>query len=129
MGLDMYLYAIKKEEDHFNEDNFFEISYWRKVNQIRDWFVRNLKFGREENCGYYKVTKEQLIKLQEDCKTVLNNHDLAQEIMPTSMGFFFGSTEYDEYCFDKLDLTIGYINDILEKVDFDIFDVYYSEWY
>lgn len=131
MGLNIYLYAVNKKEEEIDCDNvqIYELAYLRKANQIRNLFIQNLNFEYNEYCGHYKVTKEQLINLKEDCLTILNNHELAQEIMPISTGFFFGSSEYNEYYFDQLDMTVDIIDDILNKIDFNIFNVYYTEWY
>lgn len=126
MGLDMYLYMKNKNEER---GEMHEIMHWRKANQIRNWFLHNLdNFDYDDDCGYYEVTKEQLIALKEDCLTVLNDHS-AVDIMPTLDGFFFGSTEYDEWYFSQLKYTVERIEEILELLDFNEFDVYYSEWY
>ena len=55
MGLDMYLIRGTWEDDHE------EVGYWRKANQIHKWFVDNVQDGVDD-CGEYKVTKEQLIE-------------------------------------------------------------------
>ena len=70
MGLDMMLI-------HGTEGN--EIGYWRKANAIHKWFVDNVQNGVDD-CGEYKVTKEQLIQLHNACNDVLNNHSLAESL-------------------------------------------------
>jgi len=42
----------------------FPMGYWRKANQIHQWFVDNVQDG-EDNCGSYYVTREQLEELKE----------------------------------------------------------------
>ena len=51
---------------------FDEIGYWRKANQIHNWFVENVQ-GGEDDCGTYPVSKEQLEELLEKCEYVLDN--------------------------------------------------------
>ncbi len=58
MGLDMYLMNVRNEEK-IKAENFIEVGYWRKANQIHNWFVKNVQ-GGVDDCGYYGVTKEKL---------------------------------------------------------------------
>ena len=103
----------------------FPMGYWRKANQIHNWFVQNVQDG-EDNCGSYYVTREQLEQLKETCIEVLANKELAEDLLPTGAGFFFGSTTYDEYYYGDLNDTIGIITRCLES-KFDGFE-YQSSW-
>jgi hypothetical protein len=63
-----------------------------------------------------------LIKIKEDNK-------LASELLPTTSGFFFGNTEYDEWYFKDVETTIEILEDLFkEKGDRGRFsgDFYYS---
>lgn len=120
MGLDQYLYGKKN-----NIGIEVEIGYWRKSNHIHKWFVDNIQDGID-NCASYTVSKEQLIELKEVCQQVLDNKELAEELLPTQNGFFFGSTEYGEYYFEELKDTIEIIDKAL-SLDYDYF-VYHSSW-
>lgn len=103
----------------------FPMGYWRKANQIHNWFVINVQDG-EDNCGSYYVSREHLEELKEVCINVLANPEMAEELLPTGSGFFFGSTEYDEYYFQDLNHTVGIITRCLES-KFDYFE-YQSSW-
>ncbi len=103
----------------------FPMGYWRKANQIHNWFVENVQDG-EDNCGSYYVSREQLEELKELCIQVLANKELAEDLLPTGAGFFFGSTTYDEYYYGDLNDTIGIITRCLES-KFDSFE-YQSSW-
>ena len=46
-----------------------EVGYWRKANQIHNWFVNNVQNGVDD-CGRYEVTKDDLQKLLTICKKV-----------------------------------------------------------
>lgn len=147
MGLDMYLYkktyiganyehncisgtlALKRQEEPINV-NINKIvyiienqAYWRKANQIHHWFVQNVQ-GGEDDCKPYEVSGEQLLELVELCKKVLADHSLAEELLPTYEGFFFGNYEYDEDYFYDLQNTVNQLSDI----DSDSYYEYDSSW-
>ena len=49
--------------------------------------------------------------------------------MPATDGFFFGSTDYDEYYLDDLRRTFEICESVLDTTDFDKQMVYYcSSW-
>ena len=121
-------YILQKEEPVYIVEGDYEIAYWRKANQIRQWFVNHIKeFDPSDNGGYYRVTKELLIELINDCQTVVDNHSKADEVMPSSSGFFFGGTEYDEWYFDCLENTITKLLKVISETDWDNEIVFYTE--
>jgi hypothetical protein len=154
MGLDMYLTKetyIGAEYAHRQIDgtifitkegkripiNFNQISeitesvaYWRKANAIHKWFVDNVQEGQDD-CGKYRVTIEQLKQLVKICKTVLKDHSKAGELLPPQSGFFFGSTDIDEWYFEDLKSTIKQLTPIIKDYpseDFDVTIYYQSSW-
>lgn len=149
MGLDMYLKGSfyignKHSEDKLIVDGGelklpalieevrFRVGYWRKANQIHQWFVENVQDGEDE-CKEYYVPFNKLMELKEKVVGILgedNWEDKAEEELPTQDGFFFGSTIYDDdYRSDLLDTL-----DILNKVEqihknFENVDFYYrASW-
>ena len=125
------------------------IAYWRKANAIHQWFVDNTQNGIDEcqtteitkeqledllnvatkvcqSCelvegkvinGYtYKDGKETPI--YEDGKLIADS-SVAEELLPTTSGFFFGSTEYDQWYLNNIKETIRQITKILNTTDFD----------
>ena len=116
MGLDMYL-----------EKDGKEVAYWRKSNQIHNWFVENIQNGNDD-CGTYPVTIEQLKELKELCERVINNHDLATELLPTVNGFFFGGTNYDEYYFDDVEHSLSKLDKVINNYTSDDLLTYTSSW-
>lgn len=158
MGLDMYLYKrhyIEANYEHRNVTGNVEIKigdkpvkidfkkissitenagYWRKANHIHAWFVANVQKGVDD-CGDYDVSQEQLEKLLSDCKAVLaskGKKEVAEEVMPTKGGFFFGGTDYDEYYYKDCEETIAIVEAILKEktpegyLPFDV--IYSSSW-
>ena len=87
-----------------------EMGYWRKSNQIHAWFVENVQDG-EDDCQPHRVSREQLQELMGIVDSILvayGEGDLAagtekaEELLPTIGGFFFGSTDYNEWYFNDL---------------------------
>lgn len=100
--------------------------YWRKANHIHRWFVENVQSG-EDDCHEYFVTKEQLLKLLETCHRVKNNPQLAEELLPTASGFFFGDTNYTQSYIDDIDDTIALLEDAVTYDDNSEF-YYKASW-
>jgi len=103
--------------------------YWRKANHIHNWFVQNCQDG-EDNCQESNVSKEQLKELLKTCKEVLADRSKAEELLPTGAGFFFGSTDYDEYYFGDIQETIEAIEPLIAEMEenYNIEAVYQASW-
>jgi hypothetical protein len=185
MGLDMYLYAEAYTSQYSSEDLNkeirklfskhvtditlgsisvrFEVGYWRKANQIHNWFVQNCQDGIDE-CKESYVSRshlEELLKICEEVKASLEltpgkvndghtmeddgkggynqvpilvdgmkvvNPDRALELLPPSQGFFFGSSDIDEYYAQDIDDTIEILTKAL-ALDSSLFEFSYrASW-
>jgi hypothetical protein len=105
-----------------------QVGYWRKENAIHDWFVQNCQDGNDD-CRESPVTREQLAELRELCEKVLADNSLASDLLPTCEGFFFGTTDYDEWYFAGLRDTVEIVNTVLNDKGYDNFEFYYqSSW-
>lgn len=60
---------------------------------------------------------------------VLCNHDLANELLPTADGFFFGGTEYGASYLNQLQFTADMTAQILKETNFKVEDIIYFEWW
>jgi len=155
MGLDMYLSAKKymsryfdatdtekiasinelfgvegdEDGDYGAQEVTFRIAYWRKANAIHQWFVDNVQEGTDD-CGEYHVSREQLKQLMELCEQIIAKPKLARELLPTQNGFFFGSTNYDDWYLQDVSHTAERIKKILNDPAFGKgVDFYYqSSW-
>ena len=88
---------IKKWFDYFLETYYKDSdAYFRKVNFLYRYFEDKL----EDECCF--VTKSELEDVIDRCDKVLADNSLCSELLPTRSGFFFGSTEYDEWYFNDL---------------------------
>jgi len=97
----------------------YEVGYWRKANHIHNWFIQNCADRDEcgdpiDDCRPIEITVDKLEELLETCKKVSADHSLASSLLPTQRGFFFGSTEYDEYYFKDIEDTIEIIEPVLK---------------
>ena len=155
MGLDMYLTAEKyisaydfasddaketyrKISEAVGADEFRDkdtptmhvkmtVGYWRKANQIHSWFVRNVQDGVDE-CQESYVSIEQLDELRETCLAVLADTSKAGELLPPQSGFFFGSTDIDDWYLGDLHHTVKMIDRIKEHLPEDWSINYQSSW-
>ena len=136
-----------------------DAGYWRKANAIHRWFVENVQDGEDNCGEYKverkqleelldrvnqvlakskmvkgKVVNGQIIKdgkmedILEEGEFIEDNI-LAQKLLPTTSGFFFGGTNYDQYYIDDLKHTKEIIEECLkDKEDFNVSYYYSSSW-
>ena len=157
MGLDMYLYrkeyvstfawtqdekAVKEANlhsviaNHFNVDpNMggiyvdYCVAYWRKANAIHGWFVNTLAGGVDE-CQPIYVSLDRLIELRELANSVVLTPAMAGDILPTQSGFFFGSSDIDEWYISDMKNTVDMLDKIISSVspeDYPTF-FYQASW-
>jgi hypothetical protein len=108
-----------------------EVGYWRKSNAIHKWFVDNVQGGKDD-CGTYVLNGKKLEELLNTCKAVIEDYGKtggieAHKLLPAQEGFFFGSTDYDEYYFGDVIRTIEVIEECFEDEFADEFE-YTSSW-
>jgi len=119
----------KVSEDSPSASIGVNVGYWRKSNQIHNWFVQNVQAGKDE-CRPHYVSREKLEDLRNTCREVLSDHEKAEELLPAQGGFFFGSTDYDDWYFKDLEHTVEILNRCLDESAFsDEWDFHYqSSW-
>lgn len=118
-----------------------EVGYWRKANAIHGWFVENVQDGVDECqlSDVPRQKLEELLetckRVMEETRVeegevqngtvfengvatpimekgfVVVNPEVCEELLPARGGFFFGSTDYNEYYMEDVKRTI----EILEK--------------
>lgn len=123
----------------------FRVYSWRKANAIHKWFVDNVQNG-EDDCKTYYVSWKDLQNLLDTINKVLGEGVSDKEkvayalenkgryinpkFLPAQGGFFFGSTDYDEYYIQDLLDTKKMLEDLFknkalyEKLEFE----YSSSW-
>lgn len=138
------------------ESIFEEVGYWRKANAIHKWFVENVQDGVDDCDYYevtkeqleelreicirvrdYSKLEYGQIKNGEQIKDgewvpiyvegeYIVNPEMAKELLPTTDGFFFGSTEYDQWYLADIENTIAILTKALETTDFDLEIIAYN---
>ena len=133
MGLDITFNRIKRvelsqeaQEDRFGmvaldelynnvELVYDELAYYRKVNFLYRYFSDYM----DANGIMAVVDKYAIEDVIELCKEVLADNSKAEELLPTVDGFFFGSTEYDEYYFKEVEQVLKDFEKILQEFDME----------
>jgi hypothetical protein len=134
-----------------------DVGYWRKANAIHKWFVEHVQGGRDDCGHYYvsreqleqlksacdkvlansklrkgKVTNGYVIDsdgrrpIVEDGE-VITDTQIAETVLPTASGFFFGSTDYDGGYHEDIKYTSDMLAGLLAEEG--VADFYYhSSW-
>ena len=133
-----------------------EVGYWRKANQIHNWFTQNCADGdvEKDTMCVQDYELEELLKAvntvlkasklidgkisngqrYEDGKWVdimvdgktIEDPTVAKDLLPTASGFFFGGTNYDEYYIEDLKHTKEILEKILKEDSEGYADYYYN---
>jgi hypothetical protein len=146
MGLDMYLNAKRYISKYSDEElgtklaqEFPELAklgkslngvsveamYWRKANAIHKWFVDNVQNGVDD-CGNYYVSRDHLMSLMDTIDATLDSRDSSQ--LPPTSGFFFGSTDVDDWYWEDLKNTRDALETIVNSYTDDWDFEYHSSW-
>ena len=139
------------------------VGQWRKANMIHQWFVDNIQEGDDDCKEYdvdvedlkklLKVVNEvlensELIdgeivngytfengvkKPMLEKGKIVKNPEIADKLLPTASGCFFGGTDYDQYYIYDLEYTKDLIEKLLIEVEKDTTGIfshftYQSSW-
>lgn len=145
-----------KEKEYGWKTIFQIVADWRKANHIHKWFVDNVQDGVDDCGMYEatKEQLEELLdicnKVINGTKLVkgkvsngqtfengkwvddyvdgeyVEDSSIAEELLPTTSGFFFGGTQYDQWYIQDVKYTIKVIEDVLNTTDFEHEIVMYS---
>lgn len=140
MGLDMYLKAeVSKYVSYYDDGNEnygkglypdflrdfedmqrerrnlicvsseYEIGYWRKFNALHSYIVNSFADGVDE-CQDIVLWEQDIKRILETLKSLTPEN--ASVVMPPKDGFFFGSTDIDEWYWRD----VGYSIKVFEKI-------------
>lgn len=152
-----YGWDVEKKYGHYSL--FDGVGYWRKANAIHRWFVENVQDGNDDCGEYevtkekLEELKDTCLEVLAGCELVdgkvkngatlvdgewqdniedgkvIADVSVAESLLPTTSGFFFGSTEYDEWYVKDIQHTIDIIAKVLEETDFEKeIIIYSSSW-
>lgn len=141
MGLDIWFIKTQKRErplesydelrKDLNNDIAEDVAYFRKVNFIMG------QFDFDENLVFAHAPLEKINQLREKCNDVLTRYrthpddwvSFAHDTLPTTSGFFFGSTDYNKSYIGDVEEVLNEIVNILSQVDFELEDLYVHAWW
>jgi uncharacterized protein YxjI len=163
MGLDQYIEievvhqtVNTKKQRVVTERSDETLAYFRKVNFIQKFFEDKYEIPDDERV---RITKEDLRELADLCERVIDKfeewdgakealesddyieppkhiQDYADELLPTCEGFFFGSTDYDNWYFNDVKDTMKTIREVIQEVedtyeveDADNYQLFYRAWW
>jgi hypothetical protein len=120
------LATLADREGIYGVDVSVNVCYWRKCNQIHNWFVKNIQ-GGEDNCGEYYVSKAKIKELETLCTLAITNKD--PNLLPPTEGFFFGGTDIDEWYWRDIEDTRKQLRRLINLPEFEELSFYYqSSW-
>lgn len=100
--------------------------YWRKVNSIHNWFIQKCANGVDE-CQPIPVSRDRLQTLLATVEETIKSKNA--ELLPPASGFFFGSTDVDEWYWNDLKYTKRELKNLLNKTESDSVDfIYQASW-
>jgi hypothetical protein len=148
MGLDSYLYKktyvqnwennspdskIKPERISYIVE---DVGYWRKFNALHNYIVENFADGRDDyqHIGLTEGGLRNILDTLKQAKYILDSDasdeeksDKLSDVFPTAEGFFFGSTDYEDYYAECVDNAILLLSDLIDECDDDNYS--YSFYY
>ncbi len=156
MGLDMYLQKSKKVEKeevaYWRKANAIHAWFERnlcqedeEIENCRPYYVSKEDLIKLKKDCQTVLNSSKLVykevpykKYDYDKKdyvesttmaNVLEDSSVAEELLPTQSGFFFGDTSYGEGYVEDLKETITQIDEILANTDFDEYNIEYYAWW
>jgi len=102
------------------------VGYWRKANAIHAWIVDTFADG-EDVCQQIFIPRGGMEELRTLCANVLAHPEKALELLPPQSGFFFGSTNVDEWYLQDLKYTYELLTRLLSNDKIDSF-IYQASW-
>lgn len=143
MGLDMYMIRTdNKTCKPIKEDNYVvsfdskteEVAYWRKKNMLHKFILEQTGADPNMNCTYVEVPYEVLYDFIGRANDILkarghNREFLANKLLPTQSGFFFGVAEYGKWYYECLKSIRADLRKIIQTTDFLNQTLYYSCWW
>ena len=140
-----------------HDDKLSGVIYWRKANAIHKFFCDNGTLAKDgqENVGYYYIDRQDLMKLLDRIHVITSDkikvedisyYDLdkdsnvtekveyklnitaAEDLLPTTSGFFFGDTNYNYWYFRDLQRTADLIKRELADNPGHETWFYYASW-
>lgn len=124
----------------------YKIGYWRKFNALHNYIINHFADGRDE-CQEVYLLKSDLLEILEVLKKVeksfetakikeekddfiIYENPIAEKLLPTQDGFFFGNLDYDNFYLDDVKLSIEIFEEVLKLLEKnnDYYIYYQASW-
>ncbi|MGZ4160647.1 MAG: hypothetical protein ACXVNF_07630 [Neobacillus sp.] len=106
-----------------------DVAYWRKANQIHNWFVEILRNGIDEPLFTIEVTKDNLHDLYNLCLKTLSKNADPRETLPTRLGCYFGNLAYNDWYYREIYETKSLLEYLLRHFNFEThYLMYQCSW-
>lgn len=118
------------------QDGIDDCNYHREVTEDDLYELLNICKQVLDSCEMatgqvnngYEFRNGEMVPIMEPGKYV-KDPSVAKKLLPSTDGFFFGGTDYDEYYVADIKYTIDTINKVLKETNFDTQMIYYvSSW-
>lgn len=126
---DWFVHNVQDGEDDCNYHDEVTKEILEELLDTCEIVLTNSKLveGKVANGYHYNDSYEKVYNYVEG--KYIEDPSVAKELLPTTSGFFFGSTDYDEYYYEDIEYTANKIREILETTDFETQMIYYiSSW-
>ena len=111
----------------------YKIGYWRKFNALHYYIINHFAYGKDEGQKIY-LLKSDLLEILEVLKKVeksfetakikeekddyiIYENPIAEKLLPTKDGFFFGSLDYDNFYLDDIKISIKIFEEVLKLLE------------
>lgn len=124
-----------------NDETLRTVTLEEVMEQVEAWVQEDFPADRikdliiqdqdgEDNCKEHYVTREELQELNDVCMKVWTSKskEVAEELLPTQVGFFYGSYEIDDWYWEQIEDTLVQLGRILSKVPEGWSFAYDSSW-
>ncbi|MGY3725451.1 hypothetical protein SAMN05421767_10422 [Granulicatella balaenopterae] len=126
MGLDQNIYIIKQNKEYGKDERYGEeFYYFRKVNSLQGFFEEKFNI---DNCEYIEIDEDTIDDIITRCKVVLEYPKLADDVFPTTEGFFYGRYDYNQSYFEDVKDVYNCFSE-LKKLLNQLEKIYYTCWY
>ena len=112
-----------RKENHIHQ--WVIDAYNAKEAQAHQWIIDAHRIT-DTNTEYILIDPDELLG---DLYTVIKNPESAPEVMPTSSGFFFGSTDYDKFYFEDVMALHKTLNAEKKQGYFNNHSFFYWSWW
>jgi len=121
-------YIMGNNYKSHSTEEYYQIGYFRKFNALHNWIVKHLANDVDE-CQRIYIEENEAEGLLKILKEVQADHTLADQLLPTADGCFFGSLQYDEWYFNDVDRAVELFDTIINNFNFGKYDlIYQASW-